>query len=207
MASTITAGLVALGMHGHVAWTTEFVAAWDTFALTTLVLAWVAMTTKDPYEVRRKARLQDGSQTFLFMVVVSAAAACFLAVLLMLGPARSMSPERLVVPFSLAIAAVVLSWLLVHTLFTLRYAHLFYIEARKKHRDDIEGGLVFPGKGNPDYLDFAYFSFVIGMTCQVSDVQISSKGLRRLALVHGLISFAFNTAILAMMVNIVAGRA
>ncbi len=89
--------------------------------------------------------------------------------------------------------------------FTIRYAHLYYIDAHKKNREDIKGGLIFPGGENPNYLDFAYFSFVIGMTCQVSDVQISSRQMRRLATVHGLIAFVFNTAILAVFVNIVAG--
>lgn len=102
------------------------------------------------------------------------------------------------------VSAIALSWTLVHTLFSIHYARLYYIEAPLKERDAIEGGLVFPGDDSPDYLDFAYFSFVIGMTSQVSDVQISSKTMRRMATVHGLISFAFNTAILAMFVNIVA---
>ena len=101
-------------------------------------------------------------------------------------------------------AAIALSWMLVHTLFALRYAHFYYHDAHKVEREHVSGGLMFPGKGSPDYLDFAYFSFVIGMTCQVSDVQISSRKMRHLAMVHGLISFAFNTAILAMFVNIVA---
>jgi uncharacterized membrane protein len=89
--------------------------------------------------------------------------------------------------------------------YLVRYAHFFYIDADTLHRDKIKGGLLFPDDNSPDYFDFAYFSFVVGMTCQVSDVQISSKMLRRLVLVHGLISFAFNTAILAMFVNIIAG--
>ena len=106
---------------------------------------------------------------------------------------------------ALSVAAVGLSWFLVHTLFSLRYAHAFFKDAHKQAREKVQGGLEFPGKGSPDYMDFAYFSFVVGMTCQVSDVQISSRTIRRLALVHGLISFAFNTAILAMFVNIIAG--
>jgi uncharacterized membrane protein len=106
---------------------------------------------------------------------------------------------------ALSAAAILLSWMLVHTLFTLRYAHHYYADAHTKAEGQTVGGLLFPGDENPDFLDFAYFSFIIGMTCQVSDVQISSRAIRRLALVHGFITFGFNTAIVAMLVNIVAG--
>jgi uncharacterized membrane protein len=122
-----------------------------------------------------------------------------------LGSAKNLPPGNFTTHALLSVAAIVLSWVLVHTLFTLRYAHFYYIDALKVERDSIEGGLIFPEDKSPDYLDFAYFAFVIGMTCQVSDVQISSKAMRRLATVHGLIAFAFNTAILALFVNIIAG--
>ena len=105
----------------------------------------------------------------------------------------------------MAVLAVIESWLLIHTVFTLRYAHVFY---RLEQEADVEGsgrGLIFPGGDNPDYEDFAYFSFVIGMTCQVSDVNITSRFMRRLALLHGLLSFAFNTVILALSINIISG--
>jgi len=175
------------------------------FALTMVALAWVVISTRDPYEARRNARLQDASATFLFCLVISAATASLLAVGLLLVSAKNLSPAGLAGHIALSVTAVVLSWMLVHTIFTLRYAHFYFLDARKVERHAISGGLIFPGKGSPDYLDFAYFSFVIGMTCQVSDVQVSSPKMRRLALVHGLISFAFNTAILAMFVNIIAG--
>jgi uncharacterized membrane protein len=100
--------------------------------------------------------------------------------------------------------AVVVSWWLVHTVFTMRYAHLFYT-VTDGHRTPT-GGLEFPGDDKePDYLDFVYFSFVIGMTFQVSDVEISSKQIRRLAWAHGLIAFAFNTAIEALSINVISG--
>jgi uncharacterized membrane protein len=105
---------------------------------------------------------------------------------------------------ALSVMSVLFSWFLVHTLFALRYAHLYFLDARETTRAKVRGGLDFPGNESPAYIDFAYFSFVIGMTCQVSDVQVSSSSMRRLTLVHGLISFCFNTAILAMFVNIVA---
>ncbi len=184
----------------------QAVAAWDVFAFSTVGLALAIMASKDPYEMRRNAQLQDGSSTFLFTAVISAATASLFAVFILLGSAKNLTtPHELTTHVALSVAAVVLSWALVHTLFALRYAHFFYADAHKLKRDDIKGGLMFPGGGGPDYLDFAYFSFVIGMTCQVSDVQIADKAMRRLATVHGLIAFLFNTAILAVFVNIVAG--
>ena len=197
--------LAFAGLHGHTAFATQLVGAWDVFAFTSLVLAWFMISTQDPYEARRNARLQDASRTVLFVVVVSAATISLFAVFILLGPAKNLSPGGFAAHVTLSVAAIVLSWMLVHTLFSIRYAHLYYAEAHKVDRDDIAGGLIFPNDKNPDHLDFAYFSFVIGMTCQVSDVQISSKRMRRLATAHGLISFAFNTAILAIFVNIVAG--
>jgi uncharacterized membrane protein len=181
------------------------VGAWDGFALATLVMVWSMMAVQDPYHVRRLARLQDAGRTFIFVVVISAAVASLAAAGLLLGSTRTVSVGLLAGHVVLVGATVALSWILVHTLFALRYAHAYYRGAAELARDKVAGGLEFPGEKNPDYLDFAYFSFVIGMTCQVSDVQISDRSIRRLALIHGLIAFAFNTAILAIVVNIVAG--
>jgi uncharacterized membrane protein len=178
---------------------------WDAFALTSVVLATIVLLTKDPYEVRRNARLQDSNATFLFITIVSAASVSLLAVGLLLASAKSLPAEKLAGHVVAAVASIVLSWLLIHILFTLRYAHLYYLNARDEERKKASGGLDFPGEESPTYTDFAYFSFVIGMTCQVSDIQITSARLRRIALVHGLISFCFNTAILAIFVNIIAG--
>ena len=103
----------------------------------------------------------------------------------------------------LALVTVVLSWLLVHAVFGLRYAHKFY-DDNDAITGSRTGGLDFPGEDSPDYRDFAYFSFVIGMTCQVSDVQVTSREMRRRVLQHGVLSFGFNTVILALTVNTVS---
>jgi uncharacterized membrane protein len=183
----------------------QFLGSWIAFVLTSLTLAWSVICTKDPYDVRRNARIQDTSATVTFAVVVTAATISLFAVAYVLHQAKSGPGGALLIHVVLAAAAVLLSWTQVHTLFALRYAHAFYHDAHRAQRHEVVGGLMFPGDKSPDYLDFAYFSFIIGMTCQVSDVQISSARLRRLALIHGLIAFLFNTAILAMFVNIVAG--
>jgi uncharacterized membrane protein len=183
----------------------RIVGAWDGFASLTLLLVWPVLAARDPYEVRRNVRLQDASRTFLFVAAISAAVASLGAVGLLLGSTKTLSASRLAGHIVLVAATVAISWALVHTLFATRYAHAYYRGAAEFSRDKVDGGLIFPEEKNPDYLDFAYFSFVIGMTCQVSDIQISSRSIRRLALVHGLISFVFNTAILAVVINIVAG--
>jgi uncharacterized membrane protein len=201
----VLAVLAFLALHGR-SLSMQAVAAWDVFALATIALALIAVVGKDPYEVRRNAKLQDASQTFLFVVVISGATASLFAVFILLGAAKNLTLEHgLPSHVALSVGAVVLSWALVHTLFALRYAHFYYADAHQVQRHEIKGGLIFPDDKAPDYLDFIYFSFIIGMTCQVSDVQIAGKNIRRLATVHGLISFVFNTAILAVFVNIVAG--
>jgi uncharacterized membrane protein len=199
----LLAAVVFIGLHQY-GYAMRFVAAWDMFAVTVLTLAWRVILTQDPYEVRREARFQDASAPFIFIITLSAAAMSLFAVIILLGTVKNLPPTEFAEHMILSLSAIASSWLLVHTIFSIHYARLYYIDAPKKKRDAIEGGLVFPGDEKPDYIDFAYFSFVIGMTSQVSDVQISSKILRRMATVHGIISFAFNTAILAMFVNIVA---
>ena len=99
---------------------------------------------------------------------------------------------------ALAIGTVVLSWCFTHTIFALHYAHGFYGENLRK------SGLKFPGEGQPDYWDFVYFAFVIGMTFQVSDVAITHKSIRRTVVAHGALSFFFTAAIISVTVNIAA---
>lgn len=205
MIATALAVLTFLLVPGTMPLPTKFISAWEIFALTNIVLAAFVLSTKDPYEMRRNARLQDASRSFLFIVAVAAALVSVFAVFFVMDNSRSVSHERMAGKVLFSLAAIVLSWTLVHTLFSLHYAHLYYFDAHKVEREKIKGGLLFPEDGSPEFSDFVYFSFVIGMTCQVSDVQITSKRIRRHATWHGVISFIFNTAILAMFVNMVAG--
>ena len=191
-------------LQNQIPFAARIVASWDGFALTGLLLTWATFFTRDPYEVRRRLRLSDTTRKFLFAIVILAAAASFSATWLLLATAKTAAPSHRTVPIVLALTTVTLSWFLVHTRFALYYANAYFCGAHNLEREHVPGGLIFPGKGSPDYLDFAYFSFVIGMTFQVSDVQISKHTLRRPATIHGLISFLFNTSILALVVNIVA---
>ena len=130
-----------------------------------------------------------------------AACASIFAVAAELGTAKGLDRAHLGAHVLFCLLTVAGSWALVHTIFTLRYAHVYYGLGEDNKP---AGGLDFPEEDRPDYLDFAYFSFVIGMTSQVSDVQISSQRLRRLALGHGLVSFVFNLAILGLSINIIS---
>jgi uncharacterized membrane protein len=178
-------------------------ASWDVGALCYLGLGWLVMARADATLTRLRAQRYDPSGYTLFLIVVIAASASFVAIGFMVGDIKDLPfwprAERL----TLSIAALLLSWLLIHTLFAFHYARLYYFLAgggEEHHR-----GLRFPDDDEPDYLDFAYYSFVVGMTSQVSDVAVISHPMRRLTLIHGVLSFIYNIAILAMSINIIGG--
>lgn len=178
---------------------------WVAFALTVVIMDWIIILTSHPKEVRKIAILEDSSRTLIFLFVIVASIISLGAIILLLHSAKGKSAEGVAFPVILALTSVIVSWWLVHTLFTLRYAHLYYSADKDAGNTKLKEGLNFPDEKEPDYLDFVYFSFVIGMTFQVSDVEISSRPIRRLALFHAIVSFVFNTAIVALSINVVAG--
>jgi uncharacterized membrane protein len=207
---SLGAALVLLLMlWGRARAVTQVVAAWDAFALCFVGLAGAALIAGTPRDIHRTANTQDSGRRFVFVFAVMAACASLLAVLAMLRTAKSFKGADLAVHLGLAVTAVAASWLLMHTTFAFRYAHIYYDDENCPDHDarpgDHVGGLEFPGEARPDYLDFAYFSFTIGMTFQVSDVTISVRPIRRLVLLHSMLSFAFNTMILALSLNIMSG--
>ena len=200
MLGFIVAAVVGLALHTHALWTASL-AIYDAFAI--LGFIWVTVVLTPRQQIRAVAQRQDVGRTVIFIFVILVACAALFAVAFLI---RSGKPEErhLSIHLSLALATVVLSWLLMHSVFGLRYAHRFYddsITSVEKHA----GGLKFPEDDLPDYRDFVYFSFVIGMTCQVSDVCVTSREMRRLVLLHGILSFGFNTVILALTINTVSG--
>lgn len=174
---------------------------WDVFCLFYIAACWTVAFKRPVESIRRIARIEDGSRSYVLSIIVLASLASMLTVLLIVL-SKSNSDQVLYLP--VAIAGILLSWILVHTTFAFHYAYMYYDDDDNdstKHA----GGLEFPNEKKPDYLDFAYFSFVIGMTFQVSDVEISARKIRRFALFHGLISFALNTFVVALTVNLIAG--
>jgi uncharacterized membrane protein len=188
-------------VHTFASTPTSVIAAWDSFSLSLLGLIWIAILNSGIDQIRRRARTQDLGGLLIFIFVIAAACSSIFAVIFLLSAAKTTS--HLPLHATLSILAILSSWTLVHTMFAMRYAHVYYGEDGGDGPHC--GGLEFPSDENPNYLDFAYFSFVIGMTCQVSDVQINSKRLRTVALIHGVLSFAFNTIILALTINTVSG--
>ena len=186
-------------------WPAQVLSIWIVFALTIIILDWTAIFWSHPLEVRKIAKLQDSSRYLLFLFVIVASVVSLVAIVFLLKSSKGHASSGVASHVLLAMAAVIVSWTLVHTIFTMRYAHLYYDTNKDDGSPRKGGGLQFPDEPEPDYLDFAYFSFVIGMTFQVSDVEISSRLIRRHTLVHSLISFAFNTTIVALSINVISG--
>ena len=184
-----------------------FMLVWTAFSGSFLIFSWIVILSSHPKGLRNIVSEQDTSRTLIFLFVIIAAFISVFAIIGLLQQAPNPSKSGLTYHILLAAAAVFSSWTLIHTVFTLRYAHLYYTYAdREAHaRGKNDAGLEFPGTTEPDYLDFAYFSFVLGMTFQVSDVQITSSNIRRLALLHGFLSFVYNTIIIALSINIISG--
>jgi uncharacterized membrane protein len=174
---------------------TRLLIAWDIFVAAYFLLVYIMMFRCGLAHIRRNAILQDDGRFLILLVTALGAFASIAAILFELGDNHRSAPE-----LTLATVTIALSWAAVHTVFALHYAHDYYRGAKP-------GGLQFPSgdqHDHADYWDFVYFSFVIGMTAQVSDVGITDKTIRRTATVHGIISFVFNTALVALMVNIAA---
>ena len=179
---------------------THIMFGWDIFCLILITLHWYMFFYTSAAETHLKAKMQDETRGEIFAIVLVSTFAGLLAVILLLIN-KDIDPLDLVV----AITGMFLSWFLVHTTFSMRYAHLYYGDDKKGHSNKKGAGLEFPGDDEPDFIDFAYFSFVLGMTFQVSDVEISDRKIRRLSLLHSLIAFIFNTVIVALTINALAG--
>jgi len=180
--------------------------AWNAFAWCFILFSWIKIAFADARTSVQTAKLEDTGRMVIFVFVLLAAVTSLCAVAILIGEAKGLSKGILIGHLLLAGGTVVSSWVLVHTVFTMHYAHAYYRKSDDEECSEGEG-VEFPNEKEPDFLDFAYFSFVIGMTCQVSDVQISSHHIRRVALVHGLLSFLFNTVILALTINLSSGLA
>ena len=186
--------LVALLLPGIARPVTRLLLGWDALIAVYLVLVYAMMLGNDHRHIRRAAAMQDDGRFVILLVTAIGAFASIAAIVSELGVHRGATA------LTIAIATIALSWAAVHTTFALHYAHDYY-------RRPKPGGLQFPSgdtEDHADYWDFVYFSFVIGMTAQVSDVGITDKTIRRTATAHGIVSFIYNTALLALTVNIAA---
>ena len=196
----ILAYLLLPETHGGAA---RAVFAWDIGAVALLVMLTLLLHDGDDDAMARNAEAQQEGEWTVFAITLAGVVISFAALTRVLSTAKAMPGgfEREFYIFGVALT-LLLSWLVTHVVFALRYAHEYY--ERASGARDVDGGLEFPGGLPPDYWDFLYFAMVLGMTFQVSDVQITSRKLRRLATIHGLIGFLFNTVIVALTVNIAA---
>ena len=190
---------------GWTATATRCLFAFDGGAVVFLAAVWVMMARATPDGMRRRAELEDEGRYTILTLSVTAAIAILLTIVFELHGVKDLPPDQAAIRVAGAAATILLSWFFMNTIFALHYAHGYYGDADPSSEYKPTGGLAFPGCRQPDYWDFLYFSFVVGMTFQVSDVQIEDHGLRRNVLAHGVLAFLFNVVIVALTINIVAG--
>jgi uncharacterized membrane protein len=176
------------------------IAGWDAGSLTLLAFVWGVILTADPQKTCVRAASADPGRTVVWVLVLVASSVSLFSGAVVMRHARAIDPQRSPLLIALCLVAVVLAWSLTHTAFALRYAHLYY-----RDDDEGEGGLTFCGDRKPDDFDFAYFSYTIGMCFQVSDVSVSSPRIRRAVLAHAVLSFSYNTVIVALVLNLLFG--
>ncbi len=193
LTGSVIVGFVSFFLLPH-SWAlvTRLLVAWDITIALFLILAYVMMWQTDMSHVKRNAVVQDEGRFSILIITAAAAFASLAAIVAELSGAHGHPPVLI-----FATATIALSWAAVHTVFALHYAHEYYRGGQAR-------GMAFPDDDKPDYWDFVYFSLVVGMTAQVSDVPVTDKLVRRTVAAHGVISFTFNTALLALMINIAA---
>lgn len=177
-------------------WQVSVMSGWDAMALVIVVWVGVAIWPMDGSATARYATREDDSRATADILLVSASVASLVGVAFVLVKASQQHGPPEAATTGVAVVSVVLSWLLVHAVYILRYAHLYYLEG---------GGIDFNDDSDPDYRDFAYVALTVGMTYQLSDTNVSSKLLRRAVTRHALLSYLFGTAVIALMINVVAG--
>lgn len=182
------------------------VVSWDLTASWFTVLVLIEMHGQAGVDIAARVAAQDEARGLILVVVVMAAAASLVAVGVELSSAKGAQGWLKAFRVGAVIGTVALSWAVVQIVFALHYAHEFYAPDRSTAtQGDVAGGLQFPGDPSPDYWDFLYFSVIIGVASQTADVSFTSKTLRRIGTVHGLVAFTFNTIVLALTINLVAG--
>ena len=201
--ASVAVGLLSFPLlPGGLSGKTRSILAWDIGGLALLVLCAALFGSERRDRMAVDAERQQEGEWTVFGITLLAAVASLGAVLAEFSDTKDLPEALRGWHVALVAATLLLSWLVTHTLFALRYAHEYY--ERGPGPGGVLGGLSFPGDEPPDYWDFCYFSLVLGMTFQVSDVQVTSRKLRRLVTAHGVVSFVFNTVIIAVTVNIAA---
>ena len=182
-------------------WSTILLASWNGSISLYLLHVWKLMRSADHPQMQQQAKKQDESKWVIMLIVLLAITMSLVAILVQLSQLPSGHYEKLG-HVALALLTIISAWLFMHTVFALHYAHDFYMALS---RNEENGGLDFPGTEHPTYPDFLYFSYIIGTSAQTADVSITNKHMRLLNLFHAVLSFGFNTTILAICINVAAG--
>ena len=210
-------GAVLVGLVAYLGMTLLPASAWLTTAALKLALAWDLTTiayliptlamihNPDKVKIRQRAKAIDIKLGEIIAIVVLVGAFSLFAVGSVLVHAKAVEGTDRIIHLGIGVLTVFLSWVTLHVIYAVHYAHLFYDPAERKDAGKVRGGLEFPETKEPDYWDFVYFSVVIGMTCQVSDVQVTARQMRHLVTAQGIIAFFYNTVVVALAVNIAAG--
>ncbi|MEO8014238.1 DUF1345 domain-containing protein [Polaromonas sp.] len=199
----LLAGLASAALPLPLVWQFRGLLGWSIGVAVYLALAWWLCERFDAQQTRERAQAQDEPSVVLFLLMLLATMACVAAIVVMMQQGKAFSGTTRALHLALSVVALIASWLFIQTIFAFRYAHRYYQEEKLKEPDG--PGLQFPGGQDPDYFDFLYYAHVVGMTSQVSDVQVTSREMRRLTLVHSVLSFGFNMLVLALSINVVAG--
>jgi uncharacterized membrane protein len=182
----------------------QWILAWDVGVLVFLVLVFRAWTTAEPHHLRRRAALQDEGRNVMLLLALGGVIASVAAIVSQLSRAKGHEVVEESVQTAFGIGTVVLSWLFLQTFLAQHYAHEFYGAHCEKAGEE-RGGLMFPGDEEPGYWDFFHFAITIGATAQTADIQITSKPMRLMVTWHALMSYAFNTVVLALAISLLAG--
>ena len=188
-------------------WRIRFISAWDIGVSFVLVALFVGLRKSSAETIKRRALRQDTGKWTVLILSLVAATASLVVIASEMPLVKNASGFEQTLRVIFVVFTIILSWAFMHTIFALHYAHDFYMDADVSSPELAAASqrLVFPGCTMPMYGDFLYFSFTIGMTFQVSDVQIADAEMRRVALLHGTTSFFYATGILALAINLVAG--
>jgi uncharacterized membrane protein len=205
LGATAVAVLLYLALSGWTGAAAGVLIAFDGGALTFLGTVWVMMGRATPDSMRRRAEIEDEGRNTVLILGAAAATGNLLTIVFALNSVKNLPPDLAAFRVALAAATILLSWFFMNTIFALHYAHGYYGDSDPSSEYKRKGGLGFPDNPEPDYWDFLYFSFVIGMTFQVSDVAVEDHSLRRIVLAHSVIAFFFNVVVVALTINIVAG--
>ena len=208
LSSAVVVGLVlyaALGLVPELRWSTRAVFAWDAVMVVFIGSTLQMMRECDEDKIRWRAAREDEGQHYILALAVIAAAASIVAIAAELSLAKSEHGLIKALRIVLAFGTVLASWFFVQMVFALHYAHEYYGEGRGGEAKGQRGGLAFPGDDTPDYWDFLHFGAIIGVAAQTADVAFTSKSMRRTGTVHGMVAFVFNTVVLALTINLLAG--